>query len=92
MKTLTLPLKSEYFDAIVSGDKVEEYRLVTPYWTKRLVNREYDQITLTKGYPKRDDMSRRHTVPWRGFRVKRINHPHFGSDDVEVFCINVEHV
>lgn len=90
MKTLTLPLKREYFEAIRDGDKTEEYRRVTPYWRKRLTFHRYDQIVLTLGYPARDDHARRIVRPWRGFTIKTLAHPHFGSDPVEVYAINVE--
>lgn len=86
---LTLPLKGEYFDAIKSGEKTEEFRLVTPYWTKRLKGRSYAAVTLTLGYPGRGDAERRLTLPWRGYTVKTITHPHFGDDPVEVFAIKV---
>lgn len=89
MADLYLPLKGEYFDAIKAGTKTEEYRLVTPYWRKRLVGRSYDRIVLTKGYPKHDDYERRLALPWRGFDVKTIMHPHFGPDRVHVFAISV---
>jgi len=88
-ETLTLPLKAEYFDAIRDGTKPEEFRLVTPFWSKRLVGRSYDTIVLTKGYPKVDDASRRLERPWRGYRVRTLTHPHFGPDPVEVFAIDV---
>jgi hypothetical protein len=89
MTTLHLSLKGEYFDAIKSGAKPREYRLVTEYWTKRLVGRDYTQIVLTKGYPKRDDTERRLTLPYRGFVRETIQHPFFGPDPVEVFSIDV---
>lgn len=89
MSKLTLPLKSEYFDAIRDGTKPEEYRLVTPFWKKRLVGRTYDEIVLTKGYPRGDDQERRLSRSWRGFTVKTITHPHFGPEPVEVFAIDV---
>lgn len=89
MTTLHLPLKGEYFDAIKSGEKLEEYRLVTPYWTKRIEGREYDRIELAKGYPPKEDASRRIKRPWRGYRRITITHPHFGPDPVEVYAIRV---
>jgi hypothetical protein len=89
LPTLVLPLKSEYFDAIRSGEKVEEYRLVNEYWTKRLVGRHYGRIVLTKGYPKADDWERRILKPWRGYIERTILHPHFGPEPVRVFAINV---
>ena len=89
MRVLTLPLKGEYFDAIKAGTKPEEFRLMTPFWRKRLEGRDYDRIELTKGYPSRGDFDRRLTLPWRGYRVTTITHPHFGADPVEVFAIAV---
>lgn len=86
---LTLPLKAEYFDAIRAGTKTEEYRLANDYWTKRLVDRAYDSLVLTKGYPKRDNKERRLELPWRGFTRRTIMHPHFGPEYVEVFAIDV---
>nr|WP_321944697.1 ASCH domain-containing protein [Burkholderia cenocepacia] len=89
MRTLTLALKGIYFDQIAAGTKDEEFRLVTPFWQKRLVNRTYDRIVLTRGYPKASDTSRRIERPWRGFVTCTITHPHFGPDPVEVFAIRV---
>lgn len=88
-RVLHLPLKGIYFDQIKSGDKLEEFRLVTPYWAKRLEGREYDRIEIAKGYPPRDDKERRISRPWKGFRKTTITHPHFGADPVEVYAILV---
>ena len=84
---LHLNVKAEYFDAIKSGDKVEEYRLYNDYWKKRLVDREYRLVAIKKGYPKRNDFSRIEVRHYRGYEVKTITHPHFGSEPVEVFAI-----
>lgn len=89
MRTLNLPLKREYFEAIRDGRKLEEYRLCTPHWRKRLEGRKFDRIVLTLGYPARDDYDRRLVLPWRGYTVKTVTHPHFGWDPVEVFAIDV---
>ncbi|EON7365366.1 ASCH domain-containing protein, partial [Escherichia coli] len=35
---LQLAVKGEYFDAMIRGEKTEEYRLCNDYWKKRLVN------------------------------------------------------
>ena len=35
---LTLPIKKKWFDMILSGEKLEEYREIKPYWTSRLKN------------------------------------------------------
>lgn len=86
---LFLPLKAVYFDAIAAGEKLEEYRLVTPYWRQRLVGRSYDAIELMRGYPRRDDPARRLRRPWRGYTIKTIHHEHFGAQPVSVFAIDV---
>lgn len=86
---LNLPLKREYFEAIRNGSKLEEYRLCTPFWRKRLEGREFDSVVLTLGYPARADHSRRLVRAWRGFTVKTITHPHFGPGPVQVFAIDV---
>jgi len=85
---LHLPLKGKYFDQIRDGSKSREYRLVTPYWIKRLEGREYDGIVFTRGYPSKDDASRRLERPWRGYERTWIRHPHFGPETVEVFAIH----
>jgi hypothetical protein len=35
---LTLPIKKKWYDMILSGQKKEEYREVTPYYTERFRN------------------------------------------------------
>ena len=52
MKVLHLNLYRKYFDAILKGDKVVEYRDITPYWSKRLEVRHYDIIKFRNGYAK----------------------------------------
>lgn len=89
MAKLQLAVKGEYFDAMIRGEKTEEYRLVNDYWKKRLVNREYGSLIITKGYPKRDDSSRKIDVPYDGYEIKTITHPHFCPDPVEVLAIKV---
>lgn len=89
MANLQLAVKGEYFDQMKSGEKTEEYRLVNDYWKKRLINRKYERLIITKGYPRRDDSSRRIDVPYEGCAIKEITHPHFGEDPVVVFAIKV---
>lgn len=89
MPLLHLNLKGEYFEAIRSGKKKEEYRLYSEYWRKRLIHREYGGILLKKGYPKRDDKERILERIWRGWDIKTITHPHFGGKPVQVFAIKV---
>lgn len=89
MSTLHLPLKGIYFDQIKSGEKKLEYREATPFWDKRLLDRKYDQIVLTKGYPKKGDPERTIRRPWQGCYKKFIRHQHFGDRIVEVYAIPV---
>ena len=89
MNSITIPVNGVYFDQIKAGTKAEEYRLVTPFWAKRLVGRSYEYVIMTRGYPARDDHERRLVLPWRGFTRKTITHPHFGPDPVEVYAIDV---
>jgi hypothetical protein len=94
---LQLALKAEYFDAIKAGTKPEEYRLANDYWRNRLIiggpkgvlARTFDGIVLTKGYPRSDNIERRIELPWRGWTLKVITHPHFGPEPVKVFAIDV---
>jgi len=88
---LTLPLNAVYFDQIKAGEKLEEYRLDTPFWRKRIAGRVYDHIVLTRGYPKGGGVGgiTRLTRPWKGYSYKTITHPHFGPDPVRVFAIDV---
>lgn len=89
VNVLTLNLKSEYFEQIKAGTKTEEYRIVNTYWQKRIENRQYDQIHLLKGYPKKGDKSRTIVRPWRGYTIKTMLHPHFGENAVQVYAIKL---
>lgn len=85
MANLQLAVNGEYFDQMKSGEKKFEYRLLNDYWRKRLVNREYDRLIITRA----DDSDRRIDVPYQGYKVQSIIHKHFGSDPVNVFAIKV---
>ncbi|ELH6290402.1 ASCH domain-containing protein [Enterobacter hormaechei] len=89
MANLQLAVNGEYFDQMKRGEKVEEYRLVNGFWNKRIMFREYDRLIITRGYPKRGDASKRIDIPYNGYEVKVITHPHFGPDPVKVFAIKV---
>ena len=58
---LTLPIKKKWFDMIVSGEKKEEYREITRYWKRRLLETCFPvvepgtrifQIAIQNGYSK----------------------------------------
>lgn len=51
-KKLNLTLYRRWFDSIASGEKREEYRLRTLYWTKKLEENNYEEIHFRNGYRK----------------------------------------
>ena len=56
-KILHLNLYKKWFVQILNGKKKEEYRDITPYWTKRLLDekgnpKKYDFIIFRNGYHK----------------------------------------
>ena len=92
LPTLHLPMCAKYFDQVASGEKLDEYRLYTRYWMKRIEGREFEDIVLTRGYPKRDDKTRRMICEWRGYSIITICHEHFGDVDKLVFAIDVSEI
>ena len=82
MVDLILPLTADYFRQIAAGTKPKEFRLCTPYWRKRLEGRIFERVVLTLGYPAADEHARRLVLPWRGYRIATITHPHFGEQPV----------
>lgn len=90
MANLQLAVKGEYFDAMKRGEKTEEYRLVNAYWGNRIYGRDYDRLIITRGYPRKDDASKRIDIPYDGYEIKTITHPHFGPEPVKVFAIMVK--
>ena len=89
MKTLYLPLKREYFEAVKAGTKQIEYRLYNNYWRKRIEGKAFDRIVLTLGYPKKTDTARRIVRPWRGYEIIPFKHKHFGNKRMAMFAIKV---
>ena len=48
--TLYLIVYKDIMDSIFKGDKVVEYREITDYWKKRIVDKPYDLLKITNGY------------------------------------------
>lgn len=70
-KTLKVPIKKEFFDMILSGEKPEEYRELKPYWDNKLIHynkgfRPYDYVEFTNGY---GDSCPQITVEWKGTKI-----------------------
>ena len=58
MKILHLTLKWQYFYEIYEGFKKVEFRLIKPYWTKRLEGKTFDEIWFKNGYGKNSPFMR----------------------------------
>lgn len=61
---LNLNVYRIWFDKIATGEKRIEYRDVTPYWRKRIENRDYEEIRFTNGYRANAPFMR---VEYRGY-------------------------
>lgn len=88
LKVLRLAVRKEYFEQIKAGIKKEEYRLIKPYWIKRL-STKYDEVWITCGYPKKTETDKILKFKYNGFYIKKINHKEFGISDVEVYAIKL---
>jgi len=62
---LHLTLLKKWFDLIASGDKTKEFRDIKPYWTKRLLGKNFDEIYFKNGYSKNAPFMR---VEWKGMK------------------------
>jgi len=51
-RILHLTLLRKWFDLIASGKKTKEFREIKPYWTKRLLGKNFDEIYFKNGYSK----------------------------------------
>jgi len=64
-RILHLTLLRKWFDLIASGEKTKEFREIKPYWTKRLSEKEFDEIYFKNGYSKNAPFMR---VEWKGMK------------------------
>jgi hypothetical protein len=71
---LILHLHRPWFDAIAQGYKRFEYRKVTPYWTKRIEGRKYDQVLLHNGYRPTDPQL---VMAYKGYERIEGESPHY---------------
>lgn len=88
-RCLVLPLKRRWFEAIKDGSKIEEYRLDNEYWRKRLEGKDFDEVTVTLGYPRRDDTERRLTFPWLGAYRRMVTSDEWGGVPKMVWAIRL---
>lgn len=51
---IILPIKKQWFDMILNGEKIEEYREIKTYWAKRIYsevdNRNCAEVLIRNGY------------------------------------------
>lgn len=88
MSNIVFNVTGIYYDDFESGRKKHEFRIYNDYWIKRLVGRTYEAVIIAKGYPKRGQADRRQVFKWKGYDIRTIIHPHFGSKPVKVFAID----
>ena len=84
MANLHIIIKRKYFDQIVSGEKKFEYRVVKPYWVKKLVGRDYDKIIFKAGYR---TGAPRYECDYKGYLIENIKHEFFGNEEITVFSL-----
>lgn len=105
MKTLSLPLKKEWYNMIESGVKTEEYREIKPYWKQRLLkygncwgNNSLVVETYNKGFLLFEKyeivkFSYGYTKRTMTFEIKEIvigkGNPEWGAPNEDVFIIKL---
>lgn len=90
--TLTLSLKKKWFDLIKSGVKKEEFRALSEYWVKRLVDkdgniRKFDRLVFTLGYPKADDAERHMVFENPVIEVRTSEHEEWGAEPEATYFV-----
>lgn len=88
MTVLTLPIKRKYFELIKTRQKLEEYRQVKEYWSKRLRKPNITQVKLRVGYPKLETPDSTIICKFKGYTVKSIDSEVYGRS-IEVYAIDV---
>lgn len=83
LNTVHLILRKKWYDMISSGQKREEYRAITPYWTKRLMVKHYDTVTFHYGYTNR-------TMTYTIIDITEgIGVPQWGAENERVYIIRL---
>ena len=63
--------------------------MCTPYWDKRLINKNYDKVIIKLGYPKDSEKEKILIFNYRGYEIQEILHEHFGKEVVQVYAIKL---
>lgn len=89
-RVLTLHLKRKWWEQICDGLKDNELRRCSPRNVKLLEGKQYDEVHLWLGYPKKTEADKR-LIRKCGAIVRRtVTHQEFGDEPVEVFDIGLE--
>ena len=90
MAKLFIIIKGEYFNQILSETKKEEYRIVKPFWAKKIIDKKYSHIIFQKGYNKNTP---RIEAEYLGYEIRKINHKHFGElFEMECFVLKLGNI
>lgn len=96
--TLHLNLHRKWFDMILYGEKKQEYREITEFWRKRLVDyyiqgdlnkpvfKRFDTITFSNGYAKNRDQFK---IELKGIEVGFGIEEHGAENGKEYFVLNL---
>lgn len=80
---LHIHVKEEYWKQVRDKQKNKEYRLIKPYWIKKL-KQDYNLIYYYLGYT-----SKKLIFKYDGFVKTVIKHKEFGDKPVNVFAIDL---
>lgn len=86
--TLHLHVCTRYFEQIAAGTKKAEYRLMSPYWDKRLApDRKYAFVVIHNAY--KSGAENRLTFHWNGVCDMFLEHEFFGLGRHLVYAIDL---
>lgn len=84
--TLFIIIRKQWFDAILHGDKREEYREIKDYWTERLEGRKYTHVKFQNGYaPNAPNF----LIQYKGYRIGYAKKKWGGDSDEIFYCIKL---
>lgn len=86
MRELFISIKKVYLDQIIKGTKIEEYRMIKPYWENKLINQKYDCIKFKSGYFVGSPEIK---IQYLGYEIKKYKSPLFGDKEVMVFALKL---
>ena len=84
MKILHIHPRYIYYDLAEKGLKDEEYRLIKPYWTKRLEGKNYDLIYYWRAFTKKKIIFK-----YDGKKKITIVHKEFGNKPTKVYAVSL---